>query len=354
MLSLNATRFQHRAFNSLTSGHFYRAYSSSGKAPSTAKLVAELRKRTEVSISKARDALAATNNDVEAALEWIHEDLASSGAKKAAKVADRATSQGVICTSVLSDGSPKLPGDGRPTGMLTAAMVELNCETDFVARNQLFCKLAADIAHSATFVDDGTKGLFRKLEPDFIRSAPLISSTANKAYLDSKPISVAEAIRDTIAKVGENISLRRVVTVGQSAVLHEEPSIGLRLASYTHGAANPEFPTQGRIGALAMLALQSPKLPEFLKKPEFLDELAVLERSIAKQIVGFPTLSVKKGEDDETVLYKQPFMMLRGEYSSLPVEQALRAWAASQSLISDPETSGVEVLEFFKWTVGDA
>ncbi|KAF9502332.1 hypothetical protein BDN71DRAFT_1437901 [Pleurotus eryngii] len=350
MLSFNAARYQYRALNYLSLGQFSRAYSTRGGAPSTAKLVAEIRKLTTVSISKARDALAASNNDVKAALQWIDNDSASSGAKKAAKVAGRPTSEGVICTSLLSNGNIKPGMDGR----LTASMIELNCETDFVARNQLFGQLAADIAHTATFLVDNTKALFREWEMDQIQSAPLISSSPDQPFLASNPVSVADAIRDTIAKVGENISLRRVVTVGHSALPFEEPSFGLRLASYTHGAANPEFPRQGRIGTLAMLALKSPKLPQFLGKPEFLEELEVLERSIAKQIVGFPTLSVKEGEDDDTVLYKQEFLMLRGKYNGLPVQQALRAWATEQGLITEQEMSGVEVLEFFKWTVGES
>ncbi|KAF7436475.1 Elongation factor Ts, mitochondrial [Pleurotus ostreatus] len=354
MLSFNATRYQHRALNSLSFGHFSRAYSTPGGSPSTAKLVAEIRKLTTVSISKARDALAASNNDVKAALQWIDNDSASSGAKKAAKVAGRPTSEGVICTSLLSNGNMKPGMDGRPTGRLTASMIELNCETDFVARNQLFGQLAADIAYTATFIVDDTKALFREWEMDQIQSAPLISSSPDQPFLASSPASVADAIRDTIAKVGENISLRRVVTVGHSATSLEEPSFGLRLASYTHGAANPEFPTQGRIGTLAMLALKSHKLPQFLKNPEFLEELEVLERSIAKQIVGFPTLSVKEGEEDDTVLYKQEFLMLRGKYNGLPVQQALRAWATEQGLITEQEMGGVEVLEFFKWTVGES
>jgi elongation factor Ts len=113
-----------------------RFYSKSAEKPSNVRLVAELRKLTEVSITKAREALAASNNDVSAALQWLQNDLAVSGAKKAAKVAHRAASEGLVCASVLSHGtgsSLSSGAHGYGHGGLRAALVELNCETDFVA-----------------------------------------------------------------------------------------------------------------------------------------------------------------------------------------------------------------------------
>src|SRR6266446_3815164 len=114
----------------------FRFYSTSAEKPPL-KLVAELRKLTEVSITKAREALAASNNDVSAALKWLQNDLAVSGAKKAAKVAHRTAGEGLVGASVLPRRTGSSPGGVR------AALVELNCETDFVARNALFGRLVA-------------------------------------------------------------------------------------------------------------------------------------------------------------------------------------------------------------------
>src|SRR6266403_4324277 len=72
--------------------------------------------------------------------------LAISGAKKAAKVSHRTAGEGLVGASVLSRGTGSSPGGVR------AALVELNCETDFVARNALFGRLVADVAHTAAFL----------------------------------------------------------------------------------------------------------------------------------------------------------------------------------------------------------
>ena len=80
-----------------------RLYSQCPEKPPL-KLVAELRKLTEVSITKAREALAASNNDVSAALVWLQNDLAVSGAQKAAKVAHRTAGEGLVGASVLARG----------------------------------------------------------------------------------------------------------------------------------------------------------------------------------------------------------------------------------------------------------
>ena len=102
-------------------------YSQATEKPSL-KLVAELRKLTEVSISKAREALAASNNDVPAARAWLQNDLAVSGAQRAAKVAHRAAGEGLVCASVFARGT----GSTSDHGGVRAALVELNSETVFV------------------------------------------------------------------------------------------------------------------------------------------------------------------------------------------------------------------------------
>ncbi|KAJ2927497.1 hypothetical protein H1R20_g9598, partial [Candolleomyces eurysporus] len=100
-----------RNLRTATSPAFRCLYSTAAEKPSL-KLVAELRKRTEVSIVKAREALSASGNDVDAALDWLQKDLVASGAKKAAKVGGRATNEGLISTSVLSN-SPRTFSDKR-------------------------------------------------------------------------------------------------------------------------------------------------------------------------------------------------------------------------------------------------
>ena len=96
------------------------------------KLVAELHKHTEVSLSKAKEALIVTNNDVGAAFRWLGKDLVTSGAKKNDKVRDRTAGEGLIDAGVPSSGFSKQ----NASRGARAAVVELNCEMNFVARNQ--------------------------------------------------------------------------------------------------------------------------------------------------------------------------------------------------------------------------
>ncbi|KAG5637657.1 hypothetical protein H0H81_003734 [Sphagnurus paluster] len=316
------------------------------------KLIGQLRKLTEVSMTKAREALSASNNDVTLALEWLQKDLITSGAKKAAKVEGRFTGEGLISTAVLSNGSGSRQGLGH--GGVRAAMVELNCETDFVGRNELFGRLAADIAHTAAFISEptGSETAFHEFPLDALNDAPLLSQLQPNTQHSA---TVGSAIRDMIAKVGEKISLARAVALVENAPL-TQGNVGLRLASYSHGSIT--IPTQGRIGSLALIALKSPRLAQLLAIEAFQTDLARLERSLARQIVGFKTTSVASPvtERSENALYDQQFMMFPDNLSGSTVREVLMRWALEKGLVlSDEEfsSSGLAVLDFKKWTVGE-
>ncbi|KAF8167379.1 elongation factor TS-domain-containing protein [Crassisporium funariophilum] len=287
-----------------------RRCNSTSTKPSIA-LLAQLRKQTQVSLSKARDALAASNNSLPAALAWLEQDAIASGTAKAAKVGGRATREGVVGVGVLRRG-----GEGGREGV-RAAMVELNCETDFVGRNEMFSKLALDIAHTAAFHCEasGSSLGFVPFSVEELKEAPLISHTDPSTSTSiSSYATVSTAIRDTILKVGENISLARATSIVSPSPPSQNTSQTHRLASYLHSSLHP---STGQIGALALLSLRSPSLSSLLQNPEFMERLGTLERSLARQIVGFDTLSVRGdvGGDvpEEQMLYKQRFEMLGGE-----------------------------------------
>jgi len=348
----------------------FRFYSRHVEKPPL-KLIAELRKLTEVSITKAREALAASNNDVSAALKWLQNDLAVSGAKKAAKVAHRTAGEGLVGASVLSRGTGSSPGGVR------AALVELNCETDFVARNALFGRLVADVAHTAAFlaesesesgsgsgsggqierhVHEHQKTYIHPVPRERLLDAPLLS--AEGQVLSSPTVAgdgvqgtVGNAIRDAIAKLGENIVLQRAASVVHDPVPRLRGDLGLRVASYTHGGVSP---SQGRIGALALMALKSPRLTPLLSSLDFRQELERIERSVARQIVGFDTPAIR---GEEGALYDQPFMMFGDALEGETVGAGLARWAKQRLLVLDTdgaEAGGLEVVEFVKWTVGES
>ena len=313
-------------------------YSTTSK-PSL-QLVAQLRKLTDVPISKAREALSAGGNNLEAALEWLQQDLITSGAQKAAKVAGREAREGLVSVSILSSGRSSSMFGG---GGLRAAMIELNCETDFVARNELFSQLAADIAHTTAFLTEHvhSSDFIQPCPLDILNDAPLLSQ---KNLNFRPPSTVSSSIQDLIAKVGERVSLKRAVAVVHNPLQDHSGTLGLRLASYLHGSSG----FHGRIGSLAVLALKAPDLANHLASETFAQDLERLGRAVARQITGFETLSVESTAD-ETSLYNQPFMASGGQVT---VGAALREWGRDHGMAQEGE-GGVEVLEFVKWTVGE-
>ncbi|KAG8973550.1 Elongation factor Ts, mitochondrial, partial [Tulasnella sp. 427] len=218
-----------------------RTYSTEAPKASV-KLIAEIRKRIEgTSLTKAREALQATNNDLQAALEWLEKDIAVSGAAKAAKLQGRTTGEGLIALAILGRGGWN--DKGRPQGV-RAAMIELNCETDFVARNSLFVDLAQDVAYSAAYLTEpsstGSYGLVKQLTVDALSDAPMMSSNPSAM---ASPVSISESIRNGIAKLGEKISLRRVCALVSDPL--QDPTLGLAVSSYVHGGVSgtPAQPT---------------------------------------------------------------------------------------------------------------
>ncbi|KAK7058478.1 Elongation factor Ts, mitochondrial [Paramarasmius palmivorus] len=302
-----------------------RLYSTS-KPKTTVQLVSELRKLTNAPILKARQALTETNNDFDAALEWLEKDLLASGAAKAEKIKDRQASEGLVSINVAEGVVPK------------AAIVELNCESDFVSRTDEFVRLAADIAQTVTQLPSSTsEGTFSAVDLAALLEQPLVSTHKAGGTVQS-------SITDLIARIGENITLRRAALLAP----RETPNVGFRVASYLHNPV-PNFPTLGRIGTLALLSYRSPQLSQIFADGAFLTDAEKLERALCRQIVGCNALSVKDvGADEETVLYKQPFAMLGGAQSGLPVRQVMDEWQNQKGL------EEFEVADFVRWEVGQS
>lgn len=354
---------------------------TTGPPRSTVQLVAELRKRTTVSLQKAREALAATSNDVGAALKWLQEDMVVTGAKQAAKLEGRTAGCGLIGSVVLSDGST--PAAGSPPRGIRAAIVELNCETDFVARNELFGTLALDIAHTAAFVAEASPSpssitttfpssqpsncsLIQSIPLGFLSDAIILShNMAASTTVDShieRMTTVSSAIRDAMTKLGEKISLRRAATVVTN------PIPGLLLGSFVHGNVAPSkgSANAGSVASLVTIGVNGvpisggdiqarEQLNEVIDSEAFRVDSIKLARSAARQIVGLETqsigteeLSMEPPDEASTVLYKQPAVMFQG--SSLSVRAYLREWAASHRI---EVPARIDALEFVRWKAGE-
>ncbi len=171
----------------------------------TAVVVKGLRDKTGAGMMDCKKALVEADGDVEAAVDW----LGARGVAVAAKKAGKAATEGLIGVAVADSGT-------------TAAVVEVNCETDFVARGEAFQEAARTIA--AVAVDTGS-------DIEALKAAACPGTAG----------SVGEALANLVAKVGENVQLGRVATLSVSEGV---------VASYVHGVLAPGL---GRIGVLVAL-----------------------------------------------------------------------------------------------------
>lgn len=341
-----------------------RGFSISSPVCSQIKLIAELRKRTQVSLNKAREALNASSNDIDAALSWLEKDLAISGAKKAAKLQGRTAGNGLVGSVILADGA----SSAGPAGALRAAMVELNCETDFVARNELFYTLALDIAHTIAFYAEPQPGARSPSDfisypaPDVFNDAPLLSHSAEASSVSQGQPTISSSIRDAMTKLGEKVSFRR------AAVIVSNPVRGVRLGSYVHGAVSTSSSTRSQAGSIASLVTLGLNTPsntsapvdynKLLASEAFVADFSKLSRSAARQVVGMETHSIfadpsspppAPGEDGGSLaLYEQPALMF--QCTDMSVRDYLRQWADAREIKSP---ASVDVLQFIKWKAGE-
>jgi len=172
----------------------------------TAALVKELREKSGVGMMDCKKALSENNGDIEASIDWLR----AKGLSKAAKKADRAAAEGLVAIATADQGAGE-----------TATAVEVNAETDFVSRNDLFQGAARQIAGAALTTDGSV---------DAITGAKLAGGE-----------SVQDHLTNLIATIGENMMVRRAAkhTVENGVV-----------ASYIHNATAPDL---GRIGVLVAL-----------------------------------------------------------------------------------------------------
>ncbi len=242
----------------------------------TTAMVKELREATGAGILESRNALRESSGDFDQAVQLLRER----GLSKAAKKADRTANQGLIISRIENDAA-------------LGVMVELNCETDFVARNERFQELANLVADLVVATGADT--------PDEILE------------LKVEGRAVKDLITDAVAVIGENIQLRRVARF--------EAAPGGFITSYIHG---------GRIGVLAEisganealahdLALQiAASSPRYLVADEVPEEVLEAERHIYwAQLADDPKPDAVKtkivaGRVDkyleEIVLVRQPYI----------------------------------------------
>ena len=207
----------------------------------TASMVKTLREKTDAPMMECKKALTEANGDMERAEEILRVKLGS----KASKAASRITAEGVVAVQISADGK-------------TGAIVEMNCETDFVAKNEDFLALAAGIAQLV-----------------------LDKAPADVAAVSALPMADGRTVEETraalVGKIGENMSVRRFVCTAAKG----------KLASYIHGGARIGvlIDLEGGDEALARdLAMHiAATKPIALSKEQVPAAVIAKERSIAEQ-----------------------------------------------------------------------
>ncbi len=210
----------------------------------TAAMVKELREKTGAGMMDCKKALAETNGDMEAAIDWLR----AKGIAKADKKSGRTAAEGLI--GIASAGTK-------------AVVVEVNSETDFVARNDAFQDLVRGIAQVALSTDGSVEAIGATTYP-------------------ASGKSVTDTIKDAIATIGENMSLRR------SALLSVEDGV---VATYIHNAAADNL---GKLGVLVALKSTGNK-----------DALNVIGRQGAMHVAATAPLAIRAEEVDAAVAERE-------------------------------------------------
>jgi elongation factor Ts len=189
----------------------------------TSETVKKLREKTGAGMMDCKRALEATNGDMEKAIEYLRKK----GAATAEKRADRVANQGMIVTKVANGGK-------------LGVIVEINSETDFVARSQDFIQFANDVA-----------SIIERKVPKSI--AELLALQ----YNDKR--TVGDALSDLVGKIGEKIEIKRFdVVTGTNSVIEAYTHMGSKigvLVELTSGAASDEVKTIARDVAMQTAAM---------------------------------------------------------------------------------------------------
>ena len=269
----------------------------------TASMVKELRESTGAGMMDAKKALTETSGDFEAAVDWLR----TKGLAKAAKKSDRVAAEGLV--AVFVDG---------PNGVA----IEVNSETDFVAKNAEFQEMVKGFAGVALNCDS-------------------LEALINADFQGKK---ISEVITDKIATIGENLSLRRIAKIS-----------GDQVVSYVHNAA------ADGMGAIAVLVALKGNNEEF-------------GRQVAMHIAAANPQALNKDDLDPSIIEREKSVLTEQARESGKPEQVIEKMIVGrmkkflsevtllgQDFVIDPDLtveaaakqSGVEIVNYIRMAVGE-
>ena len=219
----------------------------------SASMVKDLREKTGAGMMDCKKALTETDGDMEKAIEYLREK----GITKAAKKSSRIAAEGLVLAYVSEDNK-------------VGAAIEVNSETDFVAKNEEF----------RTFVQALAKQVA-------INNPADVEALLNEEYIEEAGKKVSEVLTDKVAKIGENMNIRRFARF--------ETTDGL-IESYIHG--------NGKIAVLVNMKNADNELAKDIcmqvaaARPEFLDEASVPEERLAKEMEILKAQAINEGKPE--------------------------------------------------------
>ena len=266
-------------------------------------MVKELRETTGAGMMDAKKALTETNGDFEAAIDWLR----TKGLAKAAKKSSRVAAEGLVAVAI-SDGK--------------GVAVEVNSETDFVAKNSDFQEMVKAIANAALDV----------------------SNTDQLAEASINGKKVSDTLTDNIAKIGENMTLRRIEAIEAE-----------RVVAYVHNSAAQDM---GQIGVLVAINGEN---TEFARQvamhvaaanPQALSS-AELDQSVVEREKNILTEQARESGKPEQVIEK----MIQGRMKKFLAEVTL----LGQDFVINPDLTveaaareaGVEIVSYVRMAVGE-
>lgn len=263
-------------------------------------LLAKLRRKTGFSISNCKKALELHDNDADKAESWLRAQAQAQGWEKATKLSGRRTAQGLVGIHI----------EGH-----SGVMVEVNCETDFVARNEKFTTLVSQV----------TKDFFQQAATATPHPQGVVKESFSEEQLRAVPAGEGKTLGDKLAlaigTIGENMSLPRAtrVTVDQDT----------QLVGYCHPSTVDQDMPRGRYGSILALRTHRP--------------LTEVAKQLCAHVIGMnPKAIGEEGDpkaenpDDETLLVHQEFL----SDPSLTVGEVLRE-------------EGLQVVDFVRYEAGE-
>ena len=271
----------------------------------TAAMVKDLRERSGAGMMDCKTALVETKGDIEAAIDWLR----SKGIVKAGKKAGRIAAEGLI---------------GLLVAKHSGAVVEVNSETDFVARNPQFQKMVTDIVALALKADGDLAKLLAMPYP-------------------GSSMTVDVQVKEAIATIGENMSVRR------TAALHVKEGV---VASYMH---NQIAPGLGKIGVLVALESGAKNAAE----------LAALGKNLAMHVAATNPIALDIARVPKDVLDRERAILVEKNQGKKPevlekiFQSSLKSYARDnclldQAYIHDPAKTVAQALKEAEGKVGGA